>query len=38
MKKIILFMMLAIMLGACGVKSDLQHPSGKDFPRNYPTR
>jgi len=37
MKKTILFLMLIIILAACGVKSELRHPNGGDFPRNYPT-
>jgi len=36
MKKVIIFAVLTMMLGACGVKSDLQHPNGANFPRNYP--
>ena len=39
MKKIQLFMLYALcfmLLSACGVKSDLNHPNGDKFPRNYP--
>jgi predicted small lipoprotein YifL len=35
MRKMIL--LLALAAAACGVKSDLQHPNGDQFPRSYPT-
>ncbi|MGI5846018.1 MAG: LPS translocon maturation chaperone LptM [Alphaproteobacteria bacterium] len=38
MKRISLFLILIITLAACGVKSDLQHPNGNQFPRTYPTK
>ena len=36
MKKFTLLFVLCSLLAACGVKSDLGHPNGKEFPRNYP--
>ncbi|MCL2749100.1 MAG: lipoprotein [Alphaproteobacteria bacterium] len=38
MKKVILLFVFSAMvaLTACGVKSDLEHPNGANFPRNYP--
>jgi hypothetical protein len=37
LKKIVLLFVLGIIVAGCGVKSDLQHPGGDAFPRNYPT-
>ncbi|MCL1902353.1 MAG: lipoprotein [Alphaproteobacteria bacterium] len=38
MRKITLLFALCSLLfvAGCGVKSDLDHPNGKNFPRNYP--
>jgi len=35
MKSILLSLAVLVILGACGVKTDLTHP-GDTFPRNYP--
>jgi len=33
----ILCLLAAVVLAACGVKTEPDHPNGKDFPRHYPT-
>ncbi len=33
---IFLFLTVFSFLYGCGIKSDLRHPNGDDFPRQYP--